>query len=317
MTGTISRKTPLAPIVQRLAIYSALLILVPLVLYPRGFGFPALDLNPAVGLLEWAFYVAVLSLSAARLPFSTRVVAAGFTVIVRLAIGAISGWLIGLAHGLPQSQTVVEMMWSYPLALIPHVLTAAVITSPLWEYLMTQPSRRSARVGGRPKFVTPALSPGAVRAHSHTATASRVASVANVLNQEPSFDDAVSYIGEYSGVRLCWIVDRDGLPIAVWQRQMYTGDADFWAPVSVEMIDFHRTRLSIGGDTCQPDRFEIRTNQGRLMVEAVRDVWLGVLTDPDADELISVRITRAREMIAKHLHAESGPTVAAGEVQYV
>lgn len=318
MTGTISRKTSYTPIVQRLAIYSALLVLVPLVLYPRGFGFPALDLNPAIGLLEWAFYVAVLSLSASRLPFSTRVVAAGFTVLFRFTIGATSGWLVGIAHGVPQSQTVVEMMWSYPLALIPHVLFAAVITSPLWENLMSaQPSHRSPRVSGRPKFVSPALSPAAVRANSHNATASRVASAAVTLNQEPSFDDAVSYIGEYSGVRLCWIVDRDGLPIAVWQRQMYTGDADFWAPVSVEMIDFHRERLSTGGDICQPDRLEVRTNQGRLVVESVRDVWLGVLTDPDADELISVRITRAREMIAKHLHAESGLTVAAGEVQYV
>jgi predicted regulator of Ras-like GTPase activity (Roadblock/LC7/MglB family) len=138
-----------------------------------------------------------------------------------------------------------------------------------------------------------------------------------LAGHEPSFDDAVSYVGEYAGVRLCWIVDRDGLPIAVWQRQLYTGDADFWAPVSIEMIDFHRHRLSNGGDECQPDRLEVRTNQGRLVVESVRDMWLGVLTDPDADDLISVRITRAREMIARHLHAEGGPTVAAGEVQYV
>ncbi len=318
MTGTISRKTSYTPIVLRLAIYSALLVLVPLVLYPRGFGFPALDLNPAIGLLEWAFYVAVLSLSASRLPFSTRVVAAGFTVLFRFTIGAIAGWLVGFAHGVPQSETVVGMMWSYPMALIPHVLFAAVITSPLWENLMsTQPSRQSPRATGRTKFVSPALSPSTVRTNSHNATASRVASVAGALNQEPSFDDAVSYIGEYTGVRLCWIVDRDGLPIAVWQRQMYTGDADFWAPVSVEMIDFHRQRLSTGGDVCQPDRLEVRTNQGRLVVESVRDVWLGVLTDPDADELISVRITRAREMIAKHLQAEGGLTIAAGEVQYV
>jgi hypothetical protein len=98
---------------------------------------------------------------------------------------------------------------------------------------------------------------------------------------------------------------------------MYTGDADFWAPISIEMVDFHRSRLSTGGDVCLPERLEVRTNQGRLVVESVRDVWLGVLTDPDADELISVRITRAREMIAKHLHAESGQAVAAGEVQYV
>ncbi len=318
MTATLLRKTSMAPIIQRLAVYSVLLILIPLVLYPKGLGFPSFDLNPAVGLLEWVFYVAVLSMSAGRLPFPTRVVAAGFTVVFRLTIGAASGWLVGAVHNVPQSQTVVEMMWSYPMALIPHVLAAAVITSALWEHLMSvRPSHRPSHSAGRPKFVTPALSSSAAHARTHTATASRVASSSGALNHELSFDDAVSYIGEYSGVRLCWIVDRDGLPVAVWQRQMYTGDADFWAPVSVEMIEFHRRRLSTGGDPCQPDRLEVRTNQGRLVVESVRDVWLGVLTDPDADELISVRITRAREMIAKHLHAEGGQTVAAGEVQYV
>ena len=317
MTGTNSRRPSMTPIAQRLAMYSVALILVPLVLYPRGFGFPALDLNPAVGLLEWAFYVTVLSLSAARLPFSTRVVAAGFTVVFRLGLGAASGWLVAIVHGAPRSQTIVELMWSYPLALIPHVLFSAVVTSPLWEHLMgAQPVRRTPRVTARQKFVSPALATATMRTNVPTATASRVA-IASGVTQEPSFDDAVSYIGEYSGVRLCWIVDKEGLPIAVWQRQMYTGDADFWAPISVEMTDFHRTRLSTGGDPCVPDILEVRTNQGRLVVEAVGDVWLGVLTDPDADELISVRITRARDMIAKHLHAEGELTVAAGEVQYV
>jgi hypothetical protein len=302
------------PAIRQLAFFALGLVLIPVVLYPKGFGFPPLDLNPAIGLLEWAFYVAVLSVSTTRLPFSTRVVAAGFTVVFRLTIGAISGCIVGWTHNAPLSQTVVEIMWSYPLALIPQVLASAVATGPLWEQLMSAgPARRSARRVARPAFATSATSP----VSAPSASASRVASSAHALTHEPSFDDAVSYIGEYSGVRLCWVVDRDGLPIAVWQRQFYTGDADFWAPISVEMIDFHRRRLSLGGDTCHPDRLEVRTNQGRLVVEAVRDVWLGVLTDPDADELISVRITRARDMIAKHLHAEGGPIVAAGEAQYV
>ncbi len=130
MTGKISRNNSTGPLYRRLAIYSGLLILVPLALYPKLFGFSRLDLNPAVGLLEWAFYTVVLSLSATRLPFSTRVVAAGFTVVFRFAIGAVSGCFVGWVHNLPLSQTVVETMWSYPLALIPQVLASGVITAP-------------------------------------------------------------------------------------------------------------------------------------------------------------------------------------------
>lgn len=316
MTVSHARKPSVGPIIQRLIVYTFLLVLVALVLYPKRFGFPAFELNPAAGLLEWAFYAIVLSLSASQLSVSTRVVAAGFTVLYRLGLGAASGCAVGWFHGSPMAQTVVELMWSYPMSLMPQVLCAAVVTGPLWVYLMSAPApRRTEHRPVRSTFVAPAIVPASVKGRS--ASASRVASSATMAGHEPTLDDAVSYIGDYSGVKLCWIVDREGLPVAVWQRQMYTGDADFWAPISVEMVDFHSRRLSTGGETCYPERVEVRTGQGRLMVESVGDMWLGVLTDPDADELVNVRITRAREMIARYLNVEGGPMVAAGEVQYV
>lgn len=314
MTRTLSRNSTAIPIFRRLLLLTGAITLLPVALYPRTLGFPALDLNPAVSLLEWAFYATFLGITTASLPLSTRIVAGGFTVLFRLALGALSGVLVGWMHQAPVAQTVVETMWSYPMALIPQVLISALATGPLWEHLMVATNvRRTPRRNARTDATRTTRSAVAVS----SALASRAASTSQFVTLEPSFDDAVSYVGEYSGVRLCWIVDRDGLPVAVWQRQRYTGDADFWAPVSIQLIDMHRDRLSFGGDTCNPERLEVRTNQGRLVIEAVRDLWLGVLTDPDADELISVRITRARDMIAKNLHAEGGDLVAAGEAQYV
>lgn len=315
MTRMHARDRSITPALRRMGLFVAGLILLPVLVYPRRFGFPALDLNPAVGLLEWAFYIAVFSIATDRMGISTRVVAAGFTVVTRLLVGTVSGCAVGWAHGLPLGQTVPELMWSYPLALIPQVLIAPIMTSPLWEQLMSaRPAPRTPRHATvRSTFTAPA----AVTVPPARASASRVAMAGAGMTHEPSFDDAVSYVGEYSGVRLCWIVDSEGLPLAVWQRQQYTGDADFWAPVSVEMMEFHKRRLSTGGDPCHPDRVEICTDRGRLVVEAVRDLWLGVLTEPDTDELINVRITRAREMIDRHLQAESGRLVAAGEAEYV
>lgn len=317
MTRMHSRDRSTAPLMRRLGLFAAGLILLPVVFYPHRFGFPPLDLNPAVGLLEWAFYVAVFSIATDRMGMSTRIVAAGFTVVTRLAVGALSGCAVGGSHGLPLGQTVPELMWSYPLALVPQVLIAPIMMAPLWEQLMsTRPSSRSAHPASvRPTFVAPAATvPTPTR---HAASASRVAIAGTGFAHEPSFDDAVSYVGEYSGVRLCWIADSDGLPLAVWQRQHYTGDADFWAPISVEMMEFQQRRLSTGGEPCHPERVEIHTDRGRLVVEAVRDLWLGVLTEPDTDELINVRITRAREMIDRHLQAAGGRLVATGEAQYV
>jgi hypothetical protein len=211
----------------------------------------------------------------------------------------------------------METMWSYPMALIPQVLVAAVGNrSALGAFDVARVTTRRSSHGPQRYGPSP-LGPLSLyrmlprsRLHGSQITTPTVA-------HEPSFDDAVSFVGEYSGVRLCWIVDRDGLPVAVWQRQRYTGDAEFWAPISVQLVEFHRDRLSTSDSPCVLDRLEARTAQGRLMIEAVHDLWLGVLTDPDTDDLVSVRVTRARDMIAKNLQAEGGEIVAAGEAQYV
>jgi predicted regulator of Ras-like GTPase activity (Roadblock/LC7/MglB family) len=151
---------------------------------------------------------------------------------------------------------------------------------------------------------------------SRTASASDSISAAPASRAQPGLDDVVSYLGEYQGVRMCWIVDFEGLPLAVWQRQQYSADADFWAPIAVESADFHAKRLSLGGP-CRPERIEVRTDQGRLISEAVGDFWLGVLTDPDADDLIAVRLVRAREMIMNYLQDTGDRYAVAAEEHYV
>ena len=123
-------------------------------------------------------------------------------------------------------------------------------------------------------------------------------------------------MGEYDGVRLCWVVDAEGLPLAVWQRQSYSVDADYWAPISIEGVDYHRQRLSQNGD-CLPKRLDVRTDQGRLIMESVGEVWLGVLTEPEVDDLISVRLSRACEMIANQLQVTRRKYSGAAEAHYV
>jgi hypothetical protein len=131
-----------------------------------------------------------------------------------------------------------------------------------------------------------------------------------------TFDDAVNYVGEYTGVRMSWLVDRDGLTLACWQRQDYTGALEFWAPVSVEMVEFDRRWLSVGGEV-NPQRMEVRTDGGRLIIEAAGDFWLGVLTDRDADELIGVRLSQARDMVNKHLQERRTRFAGLQEAHYV
>jgi len=310
------RTIPAGVLMRQTILYTGAVIAVPLVFYPKRLGFPTFDLNPTIGLLEWGFYLGVFIVVGLGVPWSTRVVAAGFTVVYRLVTGVVLGSLVAWAHMRPWGGTVAEMMWSYPLAFIPQVLLAPVVLRPVWERLLAEGAGRPSRHRVDPQRRVVIGDHPAARLG---ATAARVAASTlpgNARPHEPSLDDAVSYVGEYDGVRMCWIVDAEGLPLAVWQRQQYTGDADFWAPVGVEMADFHRRRMSAAG-SCRPERVEVRTDQGRVIVEAVGDFWLGVLTDPEADELINLRLSRAREMVARHLQENGRRYVGAGEVHYV
>ncbi|MBI3873114.1 MAG: hypothetical protein HY304_08585 [candidate division Zixibacteria bacterium] len=309
-------------LIRQTVLYTGVLIVLPLLVYPRQFGFPAFELNPVLGLVEWGFYLVALSLLGLSAPFSSRVVAAGFTVVYRLATGTLLGTCIAWTHASPWGTTVAQMMWSYPWSLIPQILLFPVALRPVWEWMFgdsdeaTVPLRSRTR-GRAGRVLHTRVGPPPSRAAT---SAARVATAPSGLVAakplEPTLDEAVSYVGEYDGVRMCWIVDADGLPLAVWQKQEYTGDADFWVPVSVEMIDFHSRRLSDGAP-CHPQRFEICTDQGRLMVEAVQEYWLGVLTDAETDDLVAIRLSRAREMISRCLHDISRRATGVTEVHYV
>ncbi|HUU46965.1 MAG TPA: hypothetical protein VM118_14655 [Acidobacteriota bacterium] len=323
---TLHRRSvlPTAVLARQTVLALGALIAIPLLFYPKRLGLPSFELTPVVSLIEWIFYVGVFALAGSRLPGSTRVVAAGFTVVCRLGLGMVLGTFVAWTHTKPWGRTVAETMWSYPLSLILHVLLVPIVMRPVWERVWSvstvRPRGRRRTVG----LVTSRARPTRPARHaygSRTAAPIRSAGVtgstpSGTYATEPSLDSAAAYVGEYHGVRMCWIVDREGLPLAVWQRQQYSTDADFWAPISIEAVDFHVRRLSLV-EACRPERFEIRTDQGRLITEAVGEFWLGVLTDPEADDLIGVRLSRAREMITTYLRESGRRYTHAGEAEYV
>jgi len=86
--------------------------------------------------------------------------------------------------------------------------------------------------------------------------------------------------------------------------------------MSLEIVEFDRRCLSVGGEV-HPQRVEVRTDAGRIILEAVGEFWLGVLTDRDADELIGVRLSQSREMILKQLQERRTQYMGLQEARYV
>jgi len=304
-------------VVRQTILLTGALSVLPLLPYPNTLGLGLFPVRPLLGLLEAVLYVGAFSLLASRLTVPQRVAGAALTLVFRYTLGATCGTVLAISNNLSWGQSVALAIWSYPPALLLHLLTAPLVMHALLKELWGREVRRNPRAafspvqGGIQRKVENSRRPDSRHHLTQGTMTPRTGSP-----RLPSLDDAVAYVGEYAGVRMCWMVDQEGLPLAVWQRQEYTGSADFWAPISLEIVEFDRRILSVAGEV-RPQRVEVRTDAGRIILETVGEFWLGVLTDRDTDELIGLRLSQSRDMILKHLHERRAQYVGLQEARYV
>lgn len=296
-----------------------MLAALPLVTYPSHLGLGMLNFHPAVSLIEWGLYLAAFWLMLPSLTLPQRILAAGFTVVYRLWCGVLFAGLVALTEGYSWMDTAAVAMWSYPFTVLVHMVLAPIVLRDVWQnaWVLRRPRRITGFHSG-PALVRAPRAPIATGAAPGRPRTGQVHAAARHLPGDgaPSFAEAVNYLGSYTGVRMCWLVDQEGLTLACWQRQDYTGALEFWAPISVEMMEFDRRWLSVGGEV-KPQRMEIRTDSGRLIIEAAGEFWLGALTDRDADELIGVRLSQARDMVIRNLQERRIQMAGMQEANYV
>jgi hypothetical protein len=309
-------------LIRQTILWTGLLTVIPLMAYPRTLGLGQFGFHPAFGLLEWALYYGVFRMLLPALTSGQRLLAAGFTVVYRLVCATLFAMLASVNQHAGWLDTMAIGMWSYPFAMLPQIIGAPLVLLSVWKHVFaerpaapvrTAPHRR-VHVSKPPARQRPL--PTAVGAlHAAPRSAGSSGSF-RAKQEERSFDDAVSYVGEYTGVRMCWLVDMDGLPLAFWQKQDYTGTVEFWAPISIDIIDYHRNRLANGGDA-RPERVEVRFDAGRVILEAAGEFWLGVLTERDTDELVNVRLSQAHDMVLKYLQERRATYADLQEAHYV
>lgn len=307
----------MSTIVRQTILLTGALSVLPLLPYPNTFGMGMLGAAPWLGAVETLLYLGILSIIARWLTAPQLVAGAVLSFAYRVGVGSASGTLMSISNNMPWTAAMGLTLWSYPIAVFPHFIAAPLVMRSILRAIWSEVPQRSRR---RP--VPSAFPASSRRAESSVRpdTAPRIvqnaAAARSFSHHLPGLDDAVTYVGEYDGVRMCWLVDHEGLPLAIWQKQEYTGNVDFWAPISVEIVDFNRRCLSVGGDV-KPLRVEVRTDAGRIILETAGDYWLGVLTDRETDELIGLRLSQSREMILKHLQERCAQYAGLQEARYV
>jgi hypothetical protein len=135
-------------------------------------------------------------------------------------------------------------------------------------------------------------------------------------DEDNQFERAVNYVGESSAVKMCLIIDEEGLILSQFSR--CDEEADFWAPLVLVIEKNNRSLLGQYGRGEEVDKIDICTRNLRVIQCRIEHLILMVLTEREIDETIHIRVSQAMEMTRKYMSERYSPALFARvEERYV
>ena len=302
-----------------LMISSALLLGIPLAVFPAQLGLPLAKANLFVVLVEAVYYVAV-SFVLNRESSTDRVaLSAGVCLLYRYALGAAFGVLAALLYSLSWSGAFRFGVFSY----LPAVMLQISVT-PFVIQALLKPStreRHSARPVRRETSASPSssgLTSISISREKGVYTESQAPTIQQdveprrgfVQTHAPGasqsstelngFDRATRYLGEHGSVHMAAVVDNEGLLLSNFRRGSV--EPEDWAPLALLLFDANRRVLNRATRALgTPERLDVIMKDTRILV--ARDQWfsLMVLAERHSDETLQIKFNQSLEMIRKYI----------------
>ncbi len=298
---------------------SLVLVAVPMVLFPHRLGISFSGGSALFLLYEMIFYGVVLYAFRRDARLSTLMVGAALTLVYRLVLGAAFGVTIIIMYSLDSSIAFSLGMAKYMPGIILQVLAAPFVLRPVYLGMAASLSpvsephyRRGARrevIGEASAVTTPSLrenliSPAAPAGRSETASPNTPAG-----SDDNQFDRAMAYLGESGAVRMALLVDLEGLPLARFNRS--PEEPEDWAPYALVSLERNCNFAAWNGQQELPERVDVGFRSQRLLIRRIDRLILMLVTEPNVDETIHIRIAQAADMIRKYMNERYSPAIFA------
>ncbi len=129
--------------------------------------------------------------------------------------------------------------------------------------------------------------------------------------QQNKFQTAVEYVTEYAGVKGALISDSEGLTIIKSPDDGF--DGDFCAAMGLELVNIVDKNLrGLAEPGCE--FLSVKTGEDWITVAKSSIFYLIVVAERKADDLLSVRISRALEMITTYMKEKYPALLLSGEL---
>lgn len=298
---------------------SLVLVAVPMVLFPHRLGIGLSGGSALFLLYEMIFYGVVLFAFRRDARLSTLMVGAALTLVYRLALGAAFGVTIIIMYSLDSSIAFSLGMAKYMPGILLHVLAAPFVLRPVYLGLaasLSPVSEPHYRRGTRRQII------GAEAAAAAVPTRESLLSPASPVDRaemplpnaaagsdDNQFDRAMAYLGESGAVRMALLVDLEGLPLARFNRS--PEEPEDWAPYALVSLQRNCNFAAWNGQPELPERVDIGFRSQRVLIRRIERVILMLVTEPNVDETIHIRIAQATDMIRKYMNERYSPAIFA------
>jgi hypothetical protein len=302
---------------RKLLLFSLLILLVPLLVFPRQLGTELARVSLLNIMWELVYYGFIIFLFNRRLSLHRLVQVSGICLAYRFTIGAAFGLLMAALYSMQLSVSLQLGVLSYlPGVLFHIVVTPFVLMPALSPLLRTRIARRPAK-GTMPK--KPDIEPGATSIAiskergvvSDAPPSAMRRDTAETVGETPQthpttspselngFERATRYIGEHAAVHLAAVVDHEGLLLASFRR----GDSvpEDWAPIALMLLESNGRVVSKAPGYGLPERVDLVWKSNRIVV--ARENWccLLVIANRQSDDFLSIRINQGMDIVRKYV----------------
>ena len=303
---------------KRILLYSLILLVVPLILYPEKLGTFLQDYSSTNIVLELLFYL-LLTFVLYRQGNAMQMVAIVFIGLgYRLLISSIFSVLLSAFYNISSGVAFSLGMYGYlPSLLFQIFATQFIIKNVMDDIFFSRPRIRRPRpsdittadsvetgtstfVVTKEKNATRPDSPPPRPVQNQSSLENRPAAAESpvVGGDAQGFDKATRYIGEHSSVKLAAVVDHEGLLLSNFTRGGII--AEDVAPFALLIKANGAGSMNFLSYGC-PERVEFQLRNDRVVLCYEESYCLMVIAERHNDDLLNIRINQAMEMVKKYM----------------
>ena len=320
---------------RMILLFSLAALLLPLTVFPNRFGTSLVSATIAGYGFEIVYYALVAFLLHRRTTLLKLAQVGIVCLVFRVALGAMFGLIVAARYSMNVGISLQLGVVSYLPVLLFHIAATPWILKPVIDSFYRpfrrteeEPSRQSAPpvsqesgrtsiAVSRERAATASPAPERTTAPHREAAPKETPSFDSPApsgfkapkqparpDKEPTgFDRAVNYIGEHGSVHLAAVVDDEGLLLSNFCRGQW--EAEDWAPLALVALERNAevmTRIGLEGI----EKLDFNLRGQRVVVARAEGYCLTVVSERHDDDLLSIRINQALEMINKFVAERYG-----------